>query len=87
MEQQMELESHRSNPGNLRPISGDKYANHSVKTYQNNRQRYLDKLKDALAQNNEGLINSILSDMKVFGRFFINIRIYLEIKEPIDIQY
>jgi len=87
MEQQMELESHRSNPGNLRPISGDKYANHSVKTYQNNRQRYLDKLKDALAQNNEGLINSILSDMKnLFGnqgtdRHTVLNQLFSEIKE------
>ena len=40
----------------------------TVRNYQVNRQKYLDKLKDALAQNNEQMINSTLHEMKsLFG--------------------
>lgn len=68
MEQQEELTLSQKMLENNRNPSKDKYSCLGVKSYSNNRQKYLDKLKDALAQNNEGLINTILGEMKnLFG--------------------
>ena len=50
------LENTRVNQGKDRTLT--------VRNYQANRQKYLDKLKDALAQNNDTLINSTTQEMK-----------------------
>lgn len=64
-EQQEEIVLGQKMLENNRNPSKDKYSSLGVKSYHSNRQKYLDKLKDALAQNNEGLINTILGEMKV----------------------
>jgi len=59
MEQQEELSIAQKMLNNQSIPGKEKYTSLTVKNYQINRQKYLDKLKDALAQNNEQLIVGI----------------------------
>lgn len=68
MEQQEELSITQRMLENSRVNPSGSQRTLTVRTYQANRQKYLDKLKDALAQNNDSLINSTWHEMKsLFG--------------------